>query len=145
FHPSSPDPTGEWEALVMRRALDDSGVSPSDIPVIYAHGTGTKVGDAAEIRAINSVYDGHTDDLLVTSLKGGIGHTGGAAAAMNLVAALQGMHDDAIAPVATTTEVDPEAKFQVVLKTAAPAQIPAMQLNAFGFGGQNASLVVTAP
>lgn len=71
YHPSSPEPSGRWEALVMRRALEDASLdNGAEVAAIYAHGTGTRAGDAAEIRAINDVYGYRGRDLLVTSLKG---------------------------------------------------------------------------
>jgi 3-oxoacyl-[acyl-carrier-protein] synthase II len=142
-HPSSPDPSGEWEALVMRRALEDAGIESSSITGVYAHGTGTPKGDLAEIRAINAVHGARGRDLLVTSLKGHMGHPGSSAAAMNLVAGVVGMRRGEVLPTASTEHVDPACGFEVVLERPRRAEIEALQFNAFGFGGQNASLVVT--
>lgn len=146
YHPSSPEPSGQWEALVMRQALADAAL-PADrtIAAVYSHGTGTPAGDIAEIRAINTVHAGRGRDLLVTSLKGALGHTGGAAAAMNLVGGITAMRRGTVLPTACTQIVDPEAEFTVVLGKAAEREVDALQFNAFGFGGQNASLVVTRP
>ena len=144
YHPSSPEPTGRWEALVMRRAIADAGLPPErKVAAVYAHGTGTPAGDTAEIRAINDVYGDRGDDLLVTSMKGALGHTGGSAASMNLVAGIEGMQRGAVLPTACTTNVDPEAKFTVVLGKAVDCDIDVLQFNAFGFGGQNASMIIT--
>lgn len=143
FHPSSPNPTGEWEALVMRNALAEAGMTPADVTGVYAHGTGTPKGDLAEIRAINDVFAERVETLLVTSLKGHMGHAGSSASAMNLVAATIGMHRGEILPTASTENVDPEVRFDLVLKAPREAAINAVQINAFGFGGQNASLVIT--
>jgi 3-oxoacyl-[acyl-carrier-protein] synthase II len=143
FHPSTPNPTGEWEALVMRNALAEAGLSPSDITGVYAHGTGTPKGDLAEIHALNDVFAERVDSLLVTSLKGHMGHPGSSASAMNLVAATIGMRRGEILPTASTENPDPEIKFDLVLKAPRQADVKAIQINAFGFGGQNASMVVT--
>jgi 3-oxoacyl-[acyl-carrier-protein] synthase II len=127
----------------MEQALADAALPDGlSVGAIYAHGTGTRVGDAAEIAAINSVYE-HQPDVLVTSLKGALGHTGGAAAAMNLVAGLMGMARSEVLPTAATVNVDPAARFIVPLNKAREADIAAIQINGFGFGGQDASLVVT--
>jgi len=144
YHPSSPDPSGEWEALVMRQALADAAL-PSDTKVtaIYAHGTGTPKGDMAEIRAINDVYADRGKDILVTSLKGHMGHPGSSASAMNMVAGTIGMARGEVLPTASTKNLDPEANFDLVLGQPRKAEIQALQFNAFGFGGQNASLVMT--
>jgi 3-oxoacyl-[acyl-carrier-protein] synthase II len=143
YHPSSPDPTGEWEALVMRNALADARLEEGrQIDAVYAHGTGTPAGDIAEIRAINDVHAGNPD-LLVTSLKGALGHTGGAAASMNVVAGVTAMRQGRVLPTACTKTVDPEAKFAVVLGRAVDREVRTLQFNAFGFGGQNASMIVS--
>lgn len=143
YHPSSPEPSGQWEALVMRRALEDAAL-PASLPVagLYAHATGTPSGDAAEIRAVNAVYGDRDEPLPVTSLKGHFGHPAGSAAALNLVAGLTGMARGEVLPTASTRNVDAEARFHVVLDKPHPLDIRALQFNAFGFGGQNASLVV---
>ncbi len=144
YHPSSPNPTGEWEALVMRQALEEAALpSGTKVTAVYAHGTGTPKGDMAEIRAINDVYADRGRDLLVTSLKGHMGHPGSSAAAMNIVAGTIGMARGEVLPTASTTNVDPEANFELVLDKPRQAEVQALQFNAFGFGGQNASLVLT--
>ncbi len=144
YHPSSPDPSGEWEALVMRQALGQADLpSGTKVTAVYAHGTGTPKGDLSEIRAINDVYADRGKDLLVTSLKGHMGHPGSSAAAMNIVAGTTGMARGEILQTASTTNLDPEANFDLVLGKPRQADIQALQFNAFGFGGQNASLVLT--
>jgi 3-oxoacyl-[acyl-carrier-protein] synthase II len=143
YHPSSPEPGGIWEAEVMRQALADASLEPSAVEAIVAHGTSTPKGDSAEIRAINDVYQGVP--VVVTSIKGNLGHPSGAAGGQAVVAGLCALRDHKLPHTAGTTRVDPEARFEVV--TSAPAGIRAghIQVNAFGFGGQNASLVLGAP
>jgi 3-oxoacyl-[acyl-carrier-protein] synthase II len=128
----------------MRQALERAGL-PSDTKVtaVYAHGTGTPKGDMAEIRAINEVYADRGRDLLVTSLKGHMGHPGSSAAAMNIVAGVTGMARGEVLPTASTRIVDPEVKFELVLGEPRAVDVQALQFNAFGFGGQNASVVLT--
>jgi 3-oxoacyl-[acyl-carrier-protein] synthase II len=145
YHPSSPDPTGQWEAETMRRAMADAGLGPDGIDAIYAHATGTPKGDASEIVAINDVFGARASEVSVTSLKGNIGHTGGAAGSMNLAAALQGIEHGAVVPTAGTTTPDPAIRFGLCLGRPAERTLRAVVINAFGFGGQDASLVVTAP
>jgi len=144
YHPSSPDPSGQWEALVMRQALADADLPKgTEITGIYAHGTGTPKGDLAEIRAINEVHADRISDVLVTSLKGHMGHPGSSASAMNMVAGIVGMHRGEILGTQSTKNPDPEIQFDLVLGKPRQADIQALQFNAFGFGGQNASLVMT--
>jgi 3-oxoacyl-[acyl-carrier-protein] synthase II len=145
YHPSSPDPTGRWEAEAMRRAHADAGLAPGGAAVdaVVAHATSTPKGDTVEIAAINEVFGDRGDSLLVTSLKGNIGHTGAASAAMGVIAGLQAMTAGQLPQVGTTEQVEEGALFRVVVREPAKADIATVQVNAFGFGGQNSSLVVT--
>jgi len=146
FHPSSPDPSAEWEIRTMEAALAEAALpgGARAIDAVIAHGTGTRVGDAAEIRAINHVFGERDDPVRVASIKGHVGHTAGAAGVMGLLAALHGMRSEAVVPTAGTTDPDPDAEFHVVTGAPAPGPVRAAQINGFGFGGQDASLVVTA-
>lgn len=143
FHPSSPEPNGRWEIRTMELALAEAGLPATAVDALVAHGTGTPVGDTAEIRAINHVFAGRSSPLPVTSIKGNVGHTAGAAGVMGLLAGLWGMREGAVVPTAGTTDVDPEVEFEVVIEKPAPADIETLQVNSFGFGGQDASLIVT--
>ncbi len=146
YHPSSPQPDGEWEIRTMEMAISEAGLpgGAADVDAVIAHGTGTPVGDIAEIRTINRLFGQRDNPLPVTSIKGHVGHTAGAAGVMNLIAGLHGMKAQALVPTAGTSEVEPEAEFQVVIHEPAPVELRTLQVNAFGFGGQDASLVVTA-
>jgi 3-oxoacyl-[acyl-carrier-protein] synthase II len=141
FHPSSPEPSGRWEQRAMELALEEAGLAPDAIDAVVAHATGTPKGDTAEIRAINNLFGGR--GLPVTSLKGTIGHTGASAGAMGLLAGLTAMHHGKLAPTMGTSRPEPEIDFDVVMHAAADVEVQALQVNAFGFGGQDASLVVT--
>ncbi|MBN9743449.1 beta-ketoacyl-[acyl-carrier-protein] synthase family protein [Amycolatopsis sp. A1MSW2902] len=141
-HPSSPHPSGRWEAETMRAALDDAEIGPRDVGAVVAHAAGTQKGDAAEIRAINQVFWGRCDPLPVTSVKGHLGHTGAASGAMSLLMALHALTDGVLPNVAGTDDVDPEADFEVVVGTPRALDAEFVQVNAFGLGGQNASMVI---
>lgn len=140
FHPSSPEPSGRWEAEVMSDALADAAVAATEVDALFAHGTGTPKGDIAEIRAINSVHGGR--GLPVTAIKGHTGHTGAASGLMSVLAALDTMRNGMLPNVAGTTEVEPAADFRVILHRPAAVDAATVQINAFGFGGQNSSLVL---
>jgi 3-oxoacyl-[acyl-carrier-protein] synthase II len=114
---------------------------------VVAHGTGTPVGDIAELAALNRIYGARAKPLRVMSPKGNFGHPHGPAGAMGLLAGLFSMQQNALMPTAGTyderelmTEV---GKLHAVIKTPAEGRIDTLQVNAFGFGGQNSSLVVT--
>ena len=142
-HPSSPEPHGRWEVRVMELAQRSAGVSPSDVDALVAHATGTPKGDEAEIRALNAVFaDGGNDRLVVTGLKGHTGHTGASSGGMNVIAGVRAMHGGRLAHVAGTTALDPEIRFDVALHEPRSIDVRVLQVNSFGFGGQNASVVV---
>jgi len=143
YHPSAPDPSGKWEARAMRLALADAGIEAEHVGALIAHATGTPKGDTAEIRAINEVHGSRSQPLPVSSIKGHIGHSGAASGAMALVAGLLGMVEDRFPHTANTDEPDPEARFDVVIRHPREVEYSTLQVNAFGFGGQNASIVVT--
>jgi len=143
WHPSAPDPSGQWEARAMQMALDDAGFASVDVDALYAHATGTPVGDTPEIRAINAVHSGRQRALQVTSIKGHFGHAAAASGGLSLIAGLLDMAAGQMTNTANTKQPDPEAEFDVVLGKPRELALDAFQVNAFGFGGQNASIVVT--
>ncbi|MFY9926702.1 MAG: beta-ketoacyl-[acyl-carrier-protein] synthase family protein [Streptosporangiaceae bacterium] len=142
YHPSTPDPSGQWERLAMELAAGEAGVQPSQIDVLAAHATGTPKGDTAEIAAINAFFAGA--DPAVMSVKGTLGHPAGAAGALALATALEGMRRGLVLHTGGTTNPEPSIDFDLVLGQPRRRDISWVQANAFGFGGQNASLVVSA-
>ncbi|MCL4776579.1 MAG: beta-ketoacyl-[acyl-carrier-protein] synthase family protein [Gammaproteobacteria bacterium] len=143
FHPSAPEPSGRWEAQAMRLALEDAGLAADEVDALYAHATGTPVGDTPEIRAINSVYGGRSTPLAVTSIKGHFGHAAAASGGLSLVAALLAMAEGRVVHTANTSRPDPEIAFDVVLGKPRDMPVGLVGINAFGFGGQNAALLVS--
>ena len=143
YHPSAPEPSGEWEALAMKTAIEDAGIPATSIDCLYAHATGTPVGDTAEIRAINTIHGERPSPLPVSSIKGHFGHAAAASGGLSVIAGLKDMAAGRFVNTANTTDPDPEAGFKVVLETPRTMDTGAFQVNAFGFGGQNASLVIT--
>jgi 3-oxoacyl-[acyl-carrier-protein] synthase II len=126
----------------MEQALADGGVTVDDIDAVIAHGTATWKGDEAEIRALNRLFGNRDAPVPVVSLKGHMGHNGGAAGCMNVIAAALTLQDDVLAHTAGTTDPDPEITFDLVMNEPRPLRARNLLVNAFGFGGQNASLVV---
>jgi len=137
-HLTSPEPSGEYEAEVMRAALSDAACG---VEVIFAHATGTPAGDIAELRAINRVFPDACP--VVTSIRGQLGHSMAAAGVMSAVAGLYGMRESLVPATLGTRRVEPEARFDVVLDAPRRKHYDAFLVNAFGFGGQNASLVLS--
>ncbi len=143
FHPSAPEPSGQWEARAMELALEDAGMAAGDVDALIAHATGTPKGDTAEIRAINRVHGRRRAALPVAGVKGHVGHSGASSGAMGVITGLLGMREDRFLHIANTDEPDPEAEFEVVTGRPKAMRYRTLQVNAFGFGGQNASLIVT--
>jgi 3-oxoacyl-[acyl-carrier-protein] synthase II len=142
YHPSTPNPSGEWERLAMQLAAAEAGVRPRQIDVLAAHATGTPKGDIAEIAAINAFFADASPSVM--SIKGTLGHPAGAAGALALVAAIEGMHRGLVVHTGGTTNPEPAIDFALVLGRPQVRDISWIQANAFGFGGQNASLVLSA-
>jgi 3-oxoacyl-[acyl-carrier-protein] synthase II len=149
YHPSSPEPEGRWEQKVMEHAIADARLpgGVDDIDAVVAHGTGTPVGDVAELSALNRIFGDRERRLRITSPKGNFGHPHGPAGAMGLLAGLLGMREGMVLPTAGTVDeselMDEVGRLHAVIREPAPGSVEVLQVNAFGFGGQNASLVVS--
>ncbi len=142
YHITSPDPSARYEIHAMRDAIERAGNAGKECRVVYAHATGTIVGDAAESRAIDEVYsDGRP---IVTSIKGHLGHSMASAGAMCAIAGINGMHEGRIPPTMGTKHVDPDTRFDLVTAQPRASTYSVFQVNAFGFGGQNASLILSS-
>ncbi|MGC1381289.1 MAG: hypothetical protein WA814_09760, partial [Candidatus Baltobacteraceae bacterium] len=140
-HITSPDPAARYEVRAMRDAIERAGDAGTACGVVYAHATATIVGDAAESKAIDEVYAERP--AIVTSIKGHVGHSMASAGAMCVVAGIAGMHEGRIPPTLGTQRMDPRARFELVVERPRSHAYSVFQVNAFGFGGQNASLVVS--
>jgi 3-oxoacyl-[acyl-carrier-protein] synthase II len=141
YHITSPDPSARYEVRAMRDAIERAGDAGERCHVVYAHATGTIVGDAAESRAIDDVYaDGRA---IVTSIKGHLGHSMASAGAMSAIAGITGMHEGWIPPTLGTQHLDRRTRFDLVTTRPRAYSYSVFQVNAFGFGGQNASLILS--
>jgi 3-oxoacyl-[acyl-carrier-protein] synthase II len=149
YHPSSPEPEGKWEQRVMELAIQGANLpgGADDVDAVVAHGTGTPVGDIAELAALNRIYGHRSDPLPITSPKGNFGHPHGPAGALGMLVGIHSMQQNALMATAGTydaKELMPEIdRLRVVINEPAPTRIDTLQVNAFGFGGQNSSLVLT--
>jgi 3-oxoacyl-[acyl-carrier-protein] synthase II len=141
YHITSPDPSGLYEIYAMRDAIEGAGDAGKRCDVVYAHATGTIVGDAAESKAIDELYADRQP--IVTSIKGHLGHSMASAGAMCAVAGISGMHAGWIPPTMGTQHLDPRLRFDIVMEKPRQYSYEAFQVNAFGFGGQNASLILS--
>lgn len=136
-------PSADAQALPMRGALADARLAPEAVGYISAHGTGTKVNDVAETRAIRSVFGAHADRLAVSSPKGAFGHLVGAAGALGLALCIGALATGKVPPTANLTTPDMDCDLDYVpIQGRATPDLGAAMCNAFGFGGTAASLVV---
>lgn len=140
FHHTSPHPEGLGGQLCMRQAIDRAGIGPNDIDFVSAHGTGTKLNDAAEAIAVNRVFERR---IPLTATKSLTGHTLGSAGLTSLVLALESIRRQAI-PATLRASVPDETLDVALVAQLTPAKIRHAIINAFGFGGSNASVVVRA-
>ncbi len=145
FHPSSPDPSGRWEREVMQVAMDDAGITPAEIDAVIAHGTATRKGDDSEIAALNDLFGDREVPLPATSIKGHMGHPGAASGCLAVIAAALAIREKSLVHTAGTTDVEDTIRFEVVIEKPKPLDIRTVLVNAFGFGGQNAAIVLGAP
>ena len=145
YHIAAPDPEGAGATRAMRWALEDAGVSPTEIGYINAHGPGTVVGDPTETKAIKAVFGERARQIPISSTKSMIGHLLGAAGGAELVATILTMQHGVIAPTVNYETPDPECDLDYVPNEAREAGVSCAMSNSFGFGGHNASLVVKSP
>lgn len=141
YHISSPSPDGEGAARCMAMALRDSGIGPSDVDYINAHGTSTKYGDELETKAIKTVFGGHAYRLKVSSTKSMTGHLLGAAGGVEAVISILAIHRGIIPPTINLENPDPECDLDYVPNKAIEARIDTAMSNSFGFGGTNACVI----
>ncbi|MFM9002806.1 MAG: beta-ketoacyl-[acyl-carrier-protein] synthase family protein [Acidimicrobiaceae bacterium] len=140
-HITAPSPGGVGAIACMRLALDDAGLSPSDIKQVNAHGTSTPLNDAAEASAVAEVF-GSTKPPM-TSIKGVTGHPLGAAGALEAAAVLLSFEHKLIPPTANTSVVDPQLlNVDIVTGSPRPWQPGPTISNNFGFGGHNGSIIL---
>lgn len=141
YHVVEPHPDGKGAALSMLRALQDAGLEPSQVDYINAHGTSTPKGDEAETLAIKRVFGEHAYRLAVSSTKSSTGHLLGAAGAVELIATVLAVHHQVAPPTINLDHPSPECDLDYVPNRPRPQRIRVAMSNAFGFGGQNVTLV----
>lgn len=139
FSLTNPEERGVAEA--MRLALEDAELYPKNIGYINAHGTGTKINDPIECKAIHSVFGDRVEKLPVSSNKSLFGHAMGASSALEALATLLTVQNDCIPPTANCHDLDPECVIDPVANNSRNVTIDAAISNSFAFGGSNAVLV----
>jgi 3-oxoacyl-(acyl-carrier-protein) synthase len=143
FHQTSPPADGEGAVRAMREALTRAELTARDVPYVNAHGTGTMQNDKAESSALEQVFG--AGNVLISGTKSLIGHTMGAAGAMEAVATILALNTGLLPPTANLNETDPEVPFDCIPRTARACVVDHAMSNSFGFGGQNVSLIFRHP
>ena len=140
-HVTAPHPEGRGAIACMKQALADAELEPSDIGYINAHGTATHKGDSVEVNSIKTIF---ADTLpYVSSTKGATGHMMGAGGITEVITCVKAIETGTLPPTINHNEPDPEcAGIDFVPNTAKQAEISHAMSNAFGFGGQNSSIIV---
>ncbi len=141
-HMTTPDPKGTGAGRAMQAALDDAGVSPSDIDYVNAHGTSTPLGDKAETAAIKGVFLEHSKNIAVSSPKSQLGHLLGASGGVEFVICVLALQNQIIPPTINLENPDEGCDLDYVPNEARAVQLNRVLKNSFGFGGHNACLVL---
>lgn len=142
YHITAPDPKGDGAVRAMQGAMEGAGLVPTDIDVIYAHGTSTPLNDVIETKAIKRALGDHAYSVAVTATKSMVGHMMGAAGAISALAAALTLYEGVIPPTINHERPDPECDLDYVPNEARRAVVKVTLVNAFGFGGQNVVLAM---
>jgi beta-ketoacyl-acyl-carrier-protein synthase II len=141
FDLAAPAESGEGIARAMRMALRKSGVCPSDVQYINAHGTGTPLNDKFETAAVKSVFGDHAYELAMSSTKSMTGHMMGAAGAIEAITCILGIKHGILPPTINYEYPDPECDLDYVTDGARPAPLSVAMSNSMGLGGHNSCLI----
>jgi 3-oxoacyl-[acyl-carrier-protein] synthase II len=141
-HMAQPEPAATGVAAMMASALDRAGIDRKRVGYVNAHGTSTPLGDAAETRAIKDVFGDHAYDLAVSSTKSMMGHTFGAAGAIEAIMCALALRDGKLPPTINYREPDPECDLDYVPNEARDAQPDVALSNAMGLGGHNGCVLL---
>jgi 3-oxoacyl-[acyl-carrier-protein] synthase II len=143
YNDTAPDP--EQQATAMKMAIKNAGIAPGDIDYVNAHGTSTKLNDAAETGAIKIVFGDRAYHVPTSSNKSMIGHLACAAGAVEAIASVMSIKDGIIPPTIHYETPDPECDLNYVPNKARYQQVNIVISNSFGMGGQNCSIVIRKP
>ena len=141
-HLTAPDPDGRGASLAFEKALAEANLVPSDVGFINAHGTGTPLNDAAEIAGIERVLCHHATSCLVHSVKASTGHCMGAAGTIEAIASIMSLETGLLPATAGLCDCEFEGRVDCVKSTPRRFEAKYGVSNSFGFGGNNASLVI---
>jgi len=142
YHMVIPREDGEEVSTTMQLALKSADLAPAQVDYINAHATSTTIGDAVEAKAIRHLFKNRADKIAISATKSLVGHTLGAAGAIGAVASSLAIHTGQIHPTANYDDPDPACRLGGISRSAQERTIRAALLNAFGFGSNNATVVL---
>ena len=145
YHMSAPLEDGAGASDCMRLALADAGLAPTEIDYINAHGTSTRLNDASETSAIKTVFGELAYSIPISSTKSMTGHLLGAAGAVEAIFSILALREGVIPPTINYQTPDPACDLDYVPNQSRPAKIRRALSNSFGFGGHNASVILSEP
>jgi 3-oxoacyl-[acyl-carrier-protein] synthase II len=143
YHMTSPPPDGSGAVRCMKAALEDAALDYRKIDYINAHGTSTELNDLYETRAIKTVFKEHAHSLAVSSTKSMTGHLLGGAGGIETVFTALTVHEDTIPPTINYENQADECDLDYVPNVVRKAEVQNVMTNSFGFGGTNASLILS--
>jgi 3-oxoacyl-[acyl-carrier-protein] synthase II len=141
YHVVAPSDDGDGARRAMTEALEDAHISPEDVDYINAHGTSTELNDKSETLAIKRVFGEGAYRVPISATKSMVGHSFGAAGAIESIASIQTIVTGTIHPTINLENPDPDCDLDYVPHDARKADVDVVLSNSFGFGGQNACLV----
>lgn len=145
YHATAPDPTGRGGASAVRRALTDAGLTTDDVDYVSGHGTGTPANDAMEAKVMRVVFGPRAGQVPTSSIKSFVGHTLGAAGAVEAVASVLALRNGTAPPTIGFADDAVPGDLDFVPNTARELPMRTVVSNNYAFGGNNVSLVLTAP
>ena len=144
-HITQPDCNGTGAAKAMSRALADGCLNADQLDYINAHGTATDLGDEAETKAIRTVFQGHADELSVSSTKSQLGHLLGASGGVELILTAMAVAKNVVPPTINHDTPDPRCDLDYTPNEPREREITYAMSNSFGFGGHNAAIIIAKP
>jgi len=143
-HMTASHPEGDGPARAMQQALRDAGLAPADVSYISAHGTGTPTNDRLETLAVKRAFGAVAERVPMSSVKSMLGHTMGAASALEAAVCCLAVADGRVPPTVNYEHPDPECDLDCVPNRARALEVRAAMNNAYAFGGANASVLFTS-
>jgi 3-oxoacyl-[acyl-carrier-protein] synthase II len=144
YHITAPSEDGDGGFRAMKMALKRAGLSVSDIDYVNAHGTSTPLGDEIELRAVERAFGNASSHMSMSSTKSSIGHLLGAAGAVEAIFGILAIRDQVVPPTLNLDNPSIETAIDLVPHKAKKRPVHAVLSNSFGFGGTNASLILSA-